>query len=79
MEETDPTGAVLGTFSAREYAAVLGYAHTLAPYTIGVNLKLAGSHLAEYSAFAALLDIGGVFKHPGPRLDPGSADPECRF
>jgi hypothetical protein len=64
MEETDATGAVLGTFSAREYAAVLGYAHTLAPYTIGVNLKLAGSHLAEYSAFAALLDIGGVFKHP---------------
>jgi hypothetical protein len=64
MEETDPTGAVLGTFSAREYAAVLGYAHTMAPYTLGVNLKLAGSHLAEYSAFAALLDIGGVFKHP---------------
>ncbi len=52
MEETDATGAVLG------------YAHTLAPYTLGVNLKLAGSHLAEYSAFAALLDIGGVFKHP---------------
>lgn len=64
MEETDATGVVLGDFSVREYAAVLGYAHTLAPYTIGINVKLTGSHIADYSSYAALFDIGGLLKHP---------------
>ncbi len=73
MEETDATGAVLGNFSARDYAAVVGYAHTLSPYTIGVNVKLAGSHLAEYSSYAALFDVGGVFKHPAQDFTIGLA------
>jgi hypothetical protein len=64
FEETDATGAVLGSFKANEYVLTTGYAHTIGQYTLGANLKLAGSTIANYSAFAAMLDIGAVFKHP---------------
>ncbi len=64
MEETDPTGAVLGTFTAADYALALSYAHMREPYTLGISMKVAGSNLAEYSAYGVLFDLGGVFKHP---------------
>ncbi|QHT68500.1 type IX secretion system protein PorQ [Rhodocytophaga rosea] len=64
FEETDATGAVIGSFKASDYILTTGYSHIIGHYTLGANLKLAGSTIANYSAYAAMLDIGAVFKHP---------------
>jgi len=60
----DATGSPTGTFTAADYALTLNYSHTIAPFTLGANLKLAGSTIGPYSATAVLVDLGGVFIHP---------------
>lgn len=62
--ETDAAGNVLGTFSAGEYAATVAHARTQGAYTLGVALKLIGSNIANYSSYAAAVDLGGLWKHP---------------
>lgn len=64
MDETDPTGAVIGSFTAREYVFTIAHARKQGNFTLGVNLKFAGSSIASYGAQAIMADIGGVFKHP---------------
>jgi hypothetical protein len=64
LDGYDATGAPTGTFAAADYALTLNYAHTIAPFTLGANLKLAGSVLGQYSATAVLVDVGGAFVHP---------------
>jgi hypothetical protein len=64
FEATDPTGLVIGQFKAQEYALSVSHSHTIEQYTLGASLKVAGSNLANYSAYAVLADIGGIFKHP---------------
>ncbi len=73
MEETDANGTIVGTFQASEFALGISNAHTLEHISLGGTIKIAGSNLANYSAYAALLDLGGIFKHPSQDLTIGFA------
>lgn len=64
MKQRNIAGQEEGTFKPREYAFVVSKSHQINHFSMGVNVKFAGSHIQEYSAFSVLADIGGVFKHP---------------
>lgn len=64
MDETEADGTVTGSFRVNEYVITGAYSRSVGAYTLGVNLKLAGSHLATYSSYAIMTDIGGVYQHP---------------
>ncbi|MES2734379.1 MAG: type IX secretion system protein PorQ [Bacteroidota bacterium] len=64
MPQTDDSGNDLGTFRANEFAFTVAHAHTQGNFTIGASLKLVGSTIETYSAYAVLADMGSVFKHP---------------
>ncbi|MGB3616613.1 MAG: type IX secretion system protein PorQ [Catalinimonas sp.] len=64
LPETDPTGAVIGEFTAADYALAVTKSHVLGNYSVGGTVRLAGSQLADYQAFAAMLDLGAAFHHP---------------
>jgi len=64
MTQYDATGTETGTYSAKQYYITAGTSHTIDFYTLGANLKFAGSNIGGYNSSAALVDIGGLFKHP---------------
>jgi hypothetical protein len=64
FEETDATGAVLGSFQASDFVFTTAHSRTIGHYTLGISAKLAGSAIAEYNAYGVLVDMGGAFKHP---------------
>ncbi len=64
FEETDAAGNTLGTFQVSEYAVSASHARTLGAYTLGITVKWIGSTIANYSSYAAALDLGGLWKHP---------------
>lgn len=69
----DPTGAPTGSFTAAEYVLALNYAHTIAPFTLGAVLKIAGSSVSAFNAAAILTDAGALFQHPKKDLRVGLA------
>lgn len=62
--QTDEAGQQTGTFSASDYVLGLTRAYTIAPFTLGITVKVAVSGMAEYKAVALLTDLGGVYRHP---------------
>jgi hypothetical protein len=64
FEQFDVAGNSLGKFSVNEYALSVSDAYTTGAFTLGGTLKLAGSGIAGNHSFAALADVGGLFKHP---------------
>lgn len=64
FQETDETGRDIGSFSANEYAITGGVAHQQGNISVGANLKLIGSQIQGFSAFAVATDIGANFTHP---------------
>ena len=64
----DAAGLPTGDFSASAYTITLNYAHQMAPFRIGGNLKLATSSIAGLRATGLLLDLGGVYQHPSRDL-----------
>lgn len=64
FEQFDPARNSLGTFSVNEYALSLSDSYTSGVFTLGGTLKLAGSGIAGNHSYAALADVGGLFKHP---------------
>ncbi|QNF31874.1 type IX secretion system protein PorQ [Adhaeribacter swui] len=71
--QTDPTGQSTGSFSVHDYVLSLTHATTLKPFTLGATLKFALSGIAEYKSTAALVDLGGIYKHPEKELYVGLA------
>jgi hypothetical protein len=69
----DLVGISTGSFTARDYALTVSYAHRISPFTIGINLKLVGSSIANFSSFGILADIAGAFIHPKQDLKIGLA------
>lgn len=51
-------------FKARDFVLRVGKNYELKPFSIGANLKLAGSTIGQYSAFALLFDLATTFIHP---------------
>lgn len=64
----DAAGLPTGDFSASAYTITLNYAHQMAPFRIGGNLKLATSSIAGLRATGLLIDLGGVYQHPSRDL-----------
>lgn len=62
--QRDATGQELGTFSVADYTVNLTHARTIDHFTLGATAKMAFSRIAEFKSSAALVDFGGVFKHP---------------
>lgn len=61
---TDPSGNILGQFSASDVALSLSTAKTQGNITFGGSLKFASSVIESYSSVALLMDFGAIFKHP---------------
>ena len=64
ITQTDEAGNDMGTFTANQYLLQAGSSHKVNNFTLGVNLKFAGSNIGTYNSYAFLSDIGGIFKHP---------------
>ncbi len=59
MQQTDVTGAVLGTFSPKDIAFAGGFTHDFSSRLRGgFNVKMLYSSYEEYSAFALATDLG---------------------
>ena len=59
MDETNETGQVLGSFSAKDMVLGVGYSYLLSDrWSGGANLKMVYSKLAEFSSLAAAVDVG---------------------
>lgn len=67
----DEAGYESGIFMANEFAFTAGGSHKLGNFTLGTNVKLAGSNIASFKASALLFDMGGVFSHPEQDLKIG--------
>jgi hypothetical protein len=67
----DPTGAPTQEFNANEYAFTISKSHQVGNYRLGANLRYVYSGIADYSASALIMDIGGVFIHPEKDLSVG--------
>lgn len=62
FQRTDVNGTNLGTFTAGDYALGVGYGHTLNPYfSIGGNVNMIFSHLADYTSFGMSTDMAILF------------------
>lgn len=64
LQQTDDAGNVLGSFQANDFALTTAYAHQVNHFRFGFSLKLIGSQLAGYNAYALGFDLGVIFKHP---------------
>lgn len=62
--QRDATGQEQGEFSVKDYTLNVTHARTIENITLGATAKMAVSRIAEYKSTAALVDLGGVFKHP---------------
>lgn len=69
FDQTDEAGNVLGTFSAGDYVATVGWGRKLSPhFSIGANLKLIYSNYAEYNSFGLGTDVAGTYFNPEKQL-----------
>lgn len=64
FDETDELGTVIGRFKAQDYVLHIGKSHSLGPFTLGINLKMAGSYISTTGANALLFDLGGIYRSP---------------
>lgn len=60
----DISGNSTGTFTASDFALIASYAYHFQPFRAGVNIKIIGSNLADYSASGLFFDFAGAFIHP---------------
>lgn len=60
----DAIGVPLGEFGANEFALTVGYSRSQEVFRYGVNIKLLGSVLEGYQAYAAVMDFGVNYYHP---------------
>ncbi|MEY5049025.1 MAG: hypothetical protein RLZZ175_2384 [Bacteroidota bacterium] len=68
MDLTDPTGKVLGSFSANENSLIAGYSLQQGAFKLGLNAKYASSNINNLRSNALLFDGGMFFQHPKKEL-----------
>ncbi|MDN3670001.1 type IX secretion system protein PorQ [Echinicola jeungdonensis] len=71
FEGYDETGSYTGKFYAREFAITLGHAFSQGVFQYGGSLKLLGSILESYNAYALAFDFGVGYQHPKKDLKMG--------
>lgn len=64
IENLDPAGNSLGTFSVNEFALSLGDSYTKGKFTVGGAAKLAVSSIAGSRSLGLAADAGALYKHP---------------
>lgn len=65
----DATGQDLGTFGANDYALTIGASRQIENrLSVGANLKLVNSQLADYSSFGLATDLGVHYRDTSGRL-----------
>ncbi|TAE74786.1 MAG: hypothetical protein EAZ85_03990 [Bacteroidetes bacterium] len=64
MELTDPTGTSSGSFSVSDFCLSTAYSRKQDNFRFGGQLKLLGSQIETYRAYALVADIGATFIHP---------------
>ena len=67
----DENGFLNGELSVNEYVLSASSSREFGPFMAGATLKLSVSDLSAFQSSAALLDIGGTFKHPEKQLTLG--------
>ncbi|WP_209330574.1 type IX secretion system protein PorQ [Lunatimonas salinarum] len=68
FEGFDEVGFPLGTFHANEFAITSALNGTNGVFRYGLNLKLMGSLLESYQAYALASDLGITYHHPQEHL-----------
>lgn len=71
FEGFDEAGNEATDFNARDFVVLISHSRTIGVFTLGANLKWAQSHIGSYTSSAALMDIGGIYKHPERALTVG--------
>ncbi|SNS55052.1 hypothetical protein SAMN06295967_11266 [Belliella buryatensis] len=57
-------GQSTGEFNANEFALIVGYSKSQGVFRYGTNLKLLGSVLESFQAYALVMDFGVNYHHP---------------
>jgi len=72
--ETDNVGNILGNVHADDYAVTFGASHSyLDHWRYGADVKMASSNLAQYSASAAMADVGINYYDTASNIDIGAS------
>lgn len=64
FEGFDQLGIPTGDFAAQEFSLAAAYAKNTGVFTYGGSIKLLGSILESYQAYALALDFGVSYRHP---------------
>lgn len=65
FDETDEGGNDIGTFTAGEYAFIIGYGRDLdSNFSVGANLKTIYSSLYDYTSLGLAMDLGLTYYNP---------------
>ena len=74
FDETDESMNILGTFSARDIALVLGVGRPIDEVTsVGINLKLIYSSIGEYKSSGIAIDAGILYQIPAENITIGAS------
>jgi hypothetical protein len=72
--QTDEDRNTLGTFGARDIAVVVGVGRAIDELTsIGVNLKIIHSSIAEFSSSGVAVDLGMLYQIPSQNITLGAS------
>jgi hypothetical protein len=72
--QTDESMNTLGTFGARDLALVVGFGHSIDELTsVGVNLKLIYSSIADFHSAGVALDAGVLYQIPSENITLGAS------
>jgi len=70
FDRTDETGAVIGQFSAGDYAFIAGASRIIdTSFTLGANLKVLYGTLDSYSSFALATDLAASYINRSRKLE----------
>lgn len=69
----DESGNQTADFTSNSTVFALSHARQSGNFSFGVNLKFAGSSIANYGSFGTFIDLGGAFVHPKQELVIGLA------
>jgi hypothetical protein len=64
FEKTDLSGNKIGKFNANDFMLGFGLGKKKGNISFGTNLKVVGSSIELYTAYAAMLSLGATFQHP---------------
>ena len=74
FNQTDESMNILGTFGARDIALVMGVGHSIDEVTsVGVNLKLIYSSIAEFKSSGLAIDAGILYQIPSENITIGAS------